>query len=297
MLSISPLSLPQKQLYQYLIGSISPRPIALVSTISNKGIVNLAPFSYFNVFSVHPPILIFSPTLSGKDGSSKHTLLNTLETKQAVVNVVTFAMVEQMSITSADFLKDTNEFVKSGFTEQASVKVKPPRVAESPIQFECVINEVVPLGNTSGSGNLIIAEIVMFHIAEYLLMDDGSINQELLDTVARMGGNFYCRANGNALFEVQKPLGNNCIGFDGLPEFVKNSSVLTGNNLGQLANVSTLPSKTEIMKMKEETQIISILQEPNPQQKQVALHKLAQKLLHNNQVKQAWEVLLVSSII
>ena len=283
MLSIDPKTLAIPQLHAYLMGAVGPRPIAFASTIDKEGRPNLAPFSFFNVFSSNPPILIFSPNRSGRTGETKHTHDNVLEVPEVVINVVTYNMVQQMSLASSPYSKGTDEFIKSGFTKIPSVTIKPFRVAESPVQLECKVTEVKELGKTGGAGNLIFSEVQMIHINEEVLGATNNIDQQKIDLVARMGGNWYCRANGSALFELEKPITTLGIGVDALPEKIKNSKLLTGNELGMLGNIEVLPDLAEINGMKEEAN--SIL---NDEQ----LHEKVKKLLHQNKVKEAWALII-----
>jgi flavin reductase (DIM6/NTAB) family NADH-FMN oxidoreductase RutF len=242
MKTINPNDIDVRTLQQYLQGAIGPRPIAFAATVNKEGQNNLAPFSFFNVFSSNPPILVFSPAYSGRDGAAKHTLLNVKEVPEVVINVVNYNMVEQMSLASSPYPQETDEFVKSGFTPLDSQTIKPKRVAESPVQFECKVNEIKELGKKGGAGNLIICEVLRIHIQEDMLDADGFIDQQKIDLVSRMGGNWYARAHGQALFEVEKPIITCGIGVDALPAQVRTSTLLTGNDLGKLANVEHLPS-------------------------------------------------------
>ncbi len=274
MISILPQDISTAKLHGYLLGSIAPRPIAFASTIDEDGNVNLSPFSFFNVFSANPPILIFSPARRVRDNTTKHTLENVLQNKEVVINIVSYDMVQQMSLSSTEYAKGINEFEKAGFTEVASSLVAPPRVGESPVQFECEVNEIIELGTEGGAGNLIICEVIKLHIDESILDDDGKINPVKLDTVARMGGNWYNRAK-EGMFEVPKPLSTLGIGVDALPKGVRQSNILTGNDLGMLANVETLP--------KEENSFVNTSEE---------IHKLAQQKLLEGNVSEAWKLLL-----
>lgn len=243
MKSLNPKDLKVRVLQQYLQGAIGPRPIAFASTVDAQGTTNLAPFSFFNVFSSNPPILVFSPAYSGRDGSAKHTLLNVKDVPEVVINVVNYDMVEQMSLASSPYPKGTNEFIKSGFTPLDSIRVKPKRVKESPVQLECRVNEIKELGKEGGAGNLIICEVIQIHINEGVLDAQGFIDQSKIDLVSRMGGNWYARANGEAMFEVEKPIVTCGIGVDQLPISVRQSKLLNGNDLGRLGNVEKLPSQ------------------------------------------------------
>ena len=283
MLSIDPKTLPIPQLHAYLMGAVGPRPIAFASTIDKEGRPNLAPFSFFNVFSSNPPILIFSPNRSGRTGETKHSHENVLEVPEVVINVVTYNMVQQMSLASSPYSKGTDEFIKSGFTKIPSVTVKPFRVAESPVQLECKVTEVKELGKTGGAGNLIFSEVQMIHINEEVLGETKNIDQQKIDLVARMGGNWYCRANGDALFELEKPITTLGIGVDALPAKIKNSTVLTGNHLGMLGNIEVLPDAEEINHMKE---VANGIFDDNQ------LHEKVKNLLNENKVKEAWALIL-----
>ena len=236
-LSVDPTEVTTQEMHQYLLGAVAPRPIAFASTQDAEGNVNLSPFSFFNCFSANPPILIFSPARRVRNNTQKHTLLNARATKEVVINIVNHAIVGQMSLSSTEYGDWVNEFIKSGLTEEASVKVKPPRVKESPASFECKVNEIIELGSEGGAGNLIICEVVMAHFNEAILDENGKIDPYALDAVARMGGNWYCRAQGDAIFEWPKPIANKGMGMDQLPEPVRNSTILTGNELSQLANM------------------------------------------------------------
>lgn len=246
MKSIDPKNLPIPQLHHILLGSIGPRPIAFASTVDQEGNRNLAPFSFFNVFSANPPILIFSPARSGRTGQAKDTHLNVKEVPEVVINVVTYDMVHQMSLASSPYEKGVDEFIKTGFTPIASDVVKPFRVKESPVQFECKVLEVKELGKEGGAGNLVICEVVRIHLKEDMLLENGHIDQTKIDLVARMGGNFYARAHGTTLFEIDKPITTMGIGVDALPDKIRTSHQLTGNHLGILGNLQQIPSDEEI---------------------------------------------------
>ncbi len=287
MITLDPKELPIPSLQAYLVHSIAPRPVAFVSTIDKKGNVNLSPFSFFNAFSSNPPVVVFSPARSGRTNATKNTHDNVLEVPEAVINVVNYDMVHQMSLASSEYPKGVNEFVKSGFSTIASEKVKPPRVKESPVQMECRVMEVVELGKNPGAGNLVICEILLLHVSESVLNDKKLIDQHKLDLVGRLGANWYVRASGNALFEVIKPAGTG-MGVDALPETIKNSTVLTGNNLGQLGNVEKMPNPEEVIAYKNEhLKHIGSAHE---------LHVLAKKLLDEGRVEEGWKILLSSLI-
>jgi len=245
MISITPQEVSTAKLHGYLLSAVSPRPIAFASTMDEDGNVNLSPFSFFNVFSANPPILIFSPARRVRDNTTKHTLENVLKTKEVVINIVNFEMVQQMSLSSTEYPDGVNEFVKAGFTQVASDMVKPPRVGESPVQFECKVNDVIALGAKGGAGNLIIAEVVKLHIKESILDAEGKIDAVKIDTVARMGANWYNRSK-EGMFEVLKPIRTMGIGVDALPTSIRNSTVLTGNDLGILGNSEKIPTEEEV---------------------------------------------------
>jgi flavin reductase (DIM6/NTAB) family NADH-FMN oxidoreductase RutF len=296
MLTVDPKEIKIPQLHAYLLGAVGPRPIAFASTIDKEGRPNLAPFSFFNVFSANPPIAIFSPARSGRTGVTKHTHDNVKEVGEVVINVVNYDMVQQMSLASSPYEKGVDEFIKAGFTKLPSQKVKPFRVAESPVQLECIVKEVIELGQEGGAGNLVVSEVVMIHINENVLDSNGVIDQKKIDLVARMGGNWYCRAHGDALFEVEKPLTTIGIGFDQMPFDIKNSKVLTANNLGQLGSVEQLPTAEEILAYKNSgaiTEVFELYGESKDKLRE-HLHHIAQQLLSENKAAEAWKVLLSS---
>lgn len=284
MKTIDPKQISIPQLFGHLTGAVGPRPIAFASTVDSNGNVNLAPFSFFNVFGANPPILVFSPARSGRDNTTKNTLDNVLAVPETVINMVDFKMVQQMSLASTAYPKGVNEFIKAGLTELPSETVQPPRVAESPVQMECKVLEVKPLGTEGGAGNLVICEILRIHISEQILDNNGSIDPLKMDQVARMGANWYTRAN-QGLFEVPKPIANQGIGIDKLPEHIRNSEVLTGNDLGMLGNVEGLPGDEEVnVFVKAYPKIASLpLKEK---------HKKAQDYLLEKNVNNAWKILL-----
>ena len=246
MVSLDHKELSVPILHQYLLGSIGPRPIAFASTVDKEGNRNLAPFSFFNVFSANPPILIFSPARSGRMNTTKDTHNNVKEVAEVVINVVTYDMVHQMSLASSPFEAGVDEFEKAGFTPVASDTIRPFRVKESPVQLECKVLEVKELGENGGAGNLVICEVLKIHISESVLDQKGMIDQEKIDLVSRMGGNWYCRANGESLFEVDKPLTAIGIGVDALPAKIKMCKELTGNDLGILGNLQSIPNDEEM---------------------------------------------------
>ena len=275
----------------YLQHAIGPRPICFASTIDSNGKVNLSPFSFFNLFSTNPAIVVFSPSRRVRDNTTKHTLQNILEVPEVSINIVSYDMVQQTSLASCEYPKGTDEFLKTGFTQEPSQIIKPPRIKDSPIQMECKVLEVKPLGTEGGAGNLVIAEILMMHINENILNEAGNIDQKKLDVVARLGGNWYTRANSSTIFEVEKPNTQLGIGVDSLPENIRNSKILTGNNLGQLANVNEPPFVDTAF---EDDQLKNIFQyySADPEEMEKELHLYAKELLDAGKVKEAWQVLL-----
>lgn len=293
MLTLNLSELKPADIQNYLQHAIAPRPICFASTIDEDGHVNLSPYSFFNLFSSNPPIVVFSPARRVRDNSTKHTLQNVLDIPEVVINIVDYDMVQQMSLSSCDYDKYTNEFEKAGFTEEKATLVRPPMVKESKIKLECKVNQVIPLGTEGGAGNLVIAEILMMHIDESILNAEHKIDQTKLDLVARLGANWYARVNADNLFEVPKPNLNLGIGFDALPASIKNSAVLSGNDLGMLANVSEMPFVDPTFHddtLKNIIQYFSI----NPDDMEKELHQYAKKLLQKNQVDAAWQVLLAA---
>ena len=293
MISFTPNELPVSKMHQYLLSSIGPRPIAFASTIDLEGRPNLAPFSFFNVFSANPPILIFSPARSGRTNTTKDTYNNVKVHPEVVINVVNFDIVEQMSLASSPYPVGENEFIKAGLTPIPSDIVKPFRVKESPVQFECRVNQVIELGTEGGAGNLIICEVLKFHIHEHLLDENQQIDQQKIDLVSRMGGNWYCRADNNAMFELTKPITSCGIGFDHLPvDFVK-SEVFTKNHLARLAGIEEIPNETEVNEYKLiELSDLFVSLDKQPKELELALHKRAKLLLEENKLKDAWLTLL-----
>lgn len=290
-MKIVPGEIKTGQLHAYLLGAVAPRPICFASTVDAEGQANLSPFSFFNVFGSNPPTLIFSPSRRVRDNTVKHTLENIYATGEVVINVVTYAMVQQASLSSCEYPKGVSEFEKSGFTPLASERVKPFRVKESPVQIECIVKQVIETGKEGGAGNLVICEPVLLHINDDILDVNGKIDPQQIDLVARMGGDYYCRASGNAVFEVAKPNLQLGIGVDALPWSIRNSSVLTGNNLGQLGNVHELPVIDAAFRddhLKNIMQYYSV----NPEEMEKELHTYARQLLAENRVDDAWQVLL-----
>lgn len=279
---IRPAELPIPKLQAYLQSAVSPRPIAFVSSVDNQGNVNLSPFSFFNMFSMNPPILVFSPSRRVRNNTIKHTLENVIEVDEVVINIVNYNMVQQTSLASCEFAKGVNEFTKSGFTEIKSELVKPPRVAESPVSFECKVKQVIPLGTEGGAGNLVICEVLLMHIQDQVLDENNMIDPHKLDAVARMGQNYYSRASGESVFEIPKPNEKIGIGYDLLPEKIRTSKILTGNDLGMLANVDQLPPKRELTS--EELKISDQGTEP--------VHRLVQHYLKQGKITEAWQLLM-----
>ncbi len=292
MLTINPKEIKTAQLHAYMLGAIAPRPIAFASTIDKNGIPNLAPFSFFNAFGSNPPIVAFSPARRVRDNTIKHTLENIYETKEVVINVVNYAMVHQTSLASCEYPKAVNEFEKAGFTAVPSQLIKPFRVKESPVQMECKVLEVKETGTEGGAANFIICEILLMHINGNILTEEKRIDPDKIDLVARMGGDTYCRASGSALFHVAKPNTQLGIGFDKIPERIRYSKILTGNNLGQLGNVDTLPTIEEVSSFKNSDQVKSILQSSSKEETENLVHLLAKKLLDEGNVHDAWKTLL-----
>lgn len=293
-MKVIPGEIRTSELHAYLLGAIAPRPICFASTVDEEGQPNLSPFSFFNIFGSNPPTLIFSPSRRVRDNTVKHTLENIYATKEVVINVVTYAMVQQASLASCEFPKGTSEFEKAGFTPLASDLVKPFRVKESPVQLECVVRQVIETGNQGGAGNLVICEPIMVHINDDILDANGRIDPQLIDLVARMGGDYYCRASGNAVFEVAKPNLKLGIGVDALPWGVKNSAILTGNNLGQLGNVHEFPVIDATFHddhLKNIIQYYGI----SPDEMEKELHTYAKQLLAEGKVAEAWQVLLAGN--
>ena len=288
MLRINPQEVSIAELHGHLLGAVGPRPIALTSTVDASGNPNLSPFSFFNVFSANPPIAIFSPARRVRNNTTKHTLENVLDNKEVVINLVSHRMVQQTSLSSTEYEKGVNEFDKAGFTAIASEAVKPFRVIESPVQLDCVVNEVIALGNEGGAGNLVICEIKLIHIDESILNEAGKIDPNKIDLVGRMGGNWYCRASQDAIFEVKKPLTTLGIGIDQIPSFIRNSDILSGNDLGILGNVEHIPSMEEV----EQFCTTNNLKNENS----TTLHQKAKELLKHGNTMDAWKTLLIDKL-
>nr|WP_297308240.1 flavin reductase family protein [uncultured Flavobacterium sp.] len=288
MLSITPKELTPVQVQAYLQAAVGPRPIALASTIDEDGNANLSPFSFFNIFSSNPPILIFSPARRVRNNTIKHTLINAEATKEVVINIVNYDIVQQISLASTEYGDGVDEFVKAGLTKLNSDVVKPFRVAESPVQLECKVNQIVPLGTEGGAGNLVICEVVKMHINENILNENGAIDQAKIDLVARMGGNWYTRANAG-MFEVEKPLTTLGIGVDSIPEKIKKNNIFVGNDLGKLGNIEHIPTQNEADAFLNGNQDIkSLIKQQNTEE----IYKKAKELLDNDKVLDAWKIIV-----
>lgn len=293
MLTINPSEIPVSKLHHYLLGAIGPRPIAFASTVDSDGNDNLAPFSFFNVFSANPPIMIFSPARSGRTNEAKDTYNNVKVVPEVVINVVNFDIVHQMSLASSPFAPGVSEFEKAGFTALKSETIRPKRVAESPVQFECKVVEVKELGDQGGAGNLVICEVLRIHLNEAILDETGMIDQHKIDLVSRMGGNWYCRADKGSMFEIMKPITTVGIGFDQLPLDIRSSEILSGNDLGQLAGIEEIPNETDVNEYKLiELSDLFINLEDKPSELERELHLRAKELLKENKLDEAWMSLL-----
>jgi flavin reductase (DIM6/NTAB) family NADH-FMN oxidoreductase RutF len=293
MVTYDPKELPIPKLHQYLLGAIGPRPIAFASTIDEDGNHNLSPFSFFNVFSAAPPIMIFSPARNGRTNTTKDTYNNVKRIPEVVINVVNHDILHQMSLSSSPYAPEVDEFVKAGFTPLPSETIRPMRVMESPVQFECKVNQVIELGDQGGAGNLVICEVTKIHIHEDVLDENGMIDQKKIGLVARMGGNWYCHANEASMFEVMKPITTIGIGFDQLPEDIRSSSILSRNDLAQLAGVTELPNETDVneYKLLELSELFLTL-EDEPAKLEAQLHQRAKELIGANDIQGAWMTLL-----
>jgi flavin reductase (DIM6/NTAB) family NADH-FMN oxidoreductase RutF len=298
MKTIYPKDLSTQNLQALLQGAIAPRPIAFASTIDKEGNVNLSPFSFFNMFSANPPILVFSPSRRVRDNSTKHTLENVLEVPQVVIHLVGFDLVEQMSLASTEYPKGVNEFQKAGLNAVPSELVVPPRVKEAPVAFECQVNEVKSLGEEGGAGNLVICEVLKIHVSERILDENGVIDPLKLDPVARLGGNWYSKISPETLFQIPKPLTTLGIGVDQIPDSIRNSPVLTGNNLGRLGNVEELPSAEEILAFGQQEEVLEmkIRFQNDPDSLVDHLHRWAKEELEVGNVNTAWKILLQATI-
>lgn len=283
MLTINPKEVSVPQFHAWLLGAVTPRPIAFASTVDKNGNVNLSPFSFFNCFGANPPLLIFSPARKGRDNTTKHTYENVLQVPEVVINIVNYAMVQQTSLASTEYPKEVNEFRKAGLTEIPSVMVKPPRVGESPVSMECKVLQIVQTGSSGGAGNLVICQVLLMHVKEEVVDGRGSIDPFKLDAVARLGREWYCRVQGSSIFQVPRPNEKLGIGIDQLPESIRNSRILTGNDLGLLATVERIPERSA--DFHESTSGSS-------QRSEEALHRLAQQYLQEGRIADAWKILL-----
>lgn len=294
MISHLPSDLAGKELHALLLSSIGPRPICLASTIDTDGNKNLSPFSYFNIFGTNPPICIFSPARRVRDNTTKDTLHNAQATREVVINIVNYAMVQQTSLSSTEYPTGVDEFVKSGFTPIASELVAPFRVQEAPVQLECTVRDIIETGTGGGAGNLIVCEIIKIHVNESIVLEDGTIDQHALDLVGRLGKNWYVRASGDALFEVEKPLVTLGIGVDALPERIRKSYILTGNDLGMLGNIEKLPTREELVAFTNHPRVKDIFNSSaDGLEAREKLHEYAHELLEKGKVNKAWKALLV----
>ncbi len=295
MVSIHTEDLSAAQLQNYLHYAVAPRPICFASTIDLAGNINLSPFSFFNMFGTNPPVCAFSPARRVRDNTTKHTLENLMEIQECVINVVNYAMVQQTSLASTEYARGINEFDKAGFTMLPSQLVRPPRVAEAPVQMECLITQVIPLGTQAGAGNLVLAEVKIIHIKDEILDADGKIDQEKIDLVARLGGDWYCRVTPESLFKVPKPLTTMGIGVDALPYQVRHSTELTGNELGMLGNAAGMPTAEEIDNMRNDPAVKEVLDatigDANTRTRE--LHDLAKQFLRRGNVPDALKIVLL----
>jgi len=288
MKTITPGKVPVQEIHGILLGAVAPRPIAFASTVDKEGRANLAPFSFFNIFSTNPPVVVFSPSRRGRDNTTKHSYENVKEVPEVVINLVTYAMVQQVNLASSDFPQGVSEFVKAGFTPVASEQVRPFRVKESPVQLECKVLQVIETGAGPSAGNLVVCEVVLVHLDEAILDDTGRIDPRKADWVARMGGDWYCRANGEALFKVTKPMDGFPIGIDSLPPEIRGSSILTGNDLGRMGLIKTLPSGEEIAGFRQDETYRQITEHwPEGDERRERVHRYAQQLLDRGELLKA----------
>lgn len=287
--SIDVNAISTAELHKILLTAVAPRPIAFASTINEDGVANLSPFSFFNVFSANPPILIFSPARRVRDNTTKHTLENVHAIKEVVINIVNYPIVEQMSLASTEYDKEVSEFKKAGLTPLKSLKVRPPRVQEAPVSFECVVDDIIELGKEGGAGNLIISRVVMIHMDNEYLDSNKNLDTKKLDLVARMGGSWYSRASSEALFEIPKPLSTKGIGVDQLPKHIFKTAILSGNDLGRLGNTKKKPTEEELSVFRQNEDIKLILDS----KKIESLHHFVKRLLEENKIEAALKALFV----
>lgn len=288
-MTIDPSEIPVPQMHAYLLGAVTPRPIAFASTVDEEGNVNLSPFSFFNCFGANPPVVVFSPARRGRDSTTKHTYENVREVPEVVIHIVTYDMVQQVSLASAEFPRGVNEFVKAGFTPVESVKVRPPRVAESPVAMECRVTQIISTGDKGAAGNLVICEVILMHIDERVLGADGRIDPWKLDAVARLGGDYYSRVNGESIFRVPRPLDRAAIGMDQLPDKLRLSDLLTGNELAMLANVVAIPT----LSADDPVRILPEVREAMAKGTR-AVHMLVRNRLAEGKIEEAWKIVLAS---
>jgi flavin reductase (DIM6/NTAB) family NADH-FMN oxidoreductase RutF len=290
--TIDPKAVSVGEFHGLMLGAVAPRPIAFASTVDREGNINLSPFSFFNCFGANPPILVFSPSRRVRDNTTKHTLENVQEVAEVVINIVNYPIVEQMSLASTEYEKGVDEFAKSGLTPLPSQHVRPPRVAEAPVSFECIVKDIIPLGEEGGAGNLVICEVLLMHVLESVLDEKGRIDPQKLDAVARMGGDYYCRASGTSIFEVAKPTRHKGIGVDQIPDNIRYSKVLTGNDLGRLGSIEALPDAISIRSFADSEGLANRLASLNESERQYHQHLWALKYLQLGQLEHAWLVLL-----
>jgi len=291
MIQLDPKNNPIPKIHQTLLGAVAPRPIAFASTIDKDDHPNLSPFSFYNAFGVNPTTLIFSPSRRGRDNTTKHTFENLKEVPEVVINAVNYSIVEQMSLSSTEYPKGINEFIKSGLTPIPSEKIKPFRVKESPVQFECKVREIIETGDKGGAGNLVVCEILLIHLDEAILNENGNIDPNKIDLVGRLGGDFYCRTSGDSVFKVEKPLQKLGIGIDQLPDYIKNSEYLSGNELGKLGNIEALPIDEDITSFLNNLEYNSISQLSAFEQERY-VYSRAKELLSDNQVVEALTLMI-----
>lgn len=294
-MKIVPGQISQQKLFSYLLGAIAPRPIAFASTMDKQGKTNLSPFSFFNVFGSNPPILVFSPSRRGRDNTLKNTLLNLREVPEVVISCVTYSMVQQANLASNDYPHGVSEFEKAGFQQLPSEFVKPKRIMESPVNFECKVLQIIETGDGPGAGNLVVCEVLMMHLDEAVLDEEGRIDPRKIDLVARMGGDFYCRASGSAVFTVEKPGIQPGIGVDHLPDNIRNSRILTGNDLGVLGSQTDMPDETEINQVLFNPYVREMLdtlpfEDPD---RETLLHEYARNLIGQGRAREALCLLMI----
>jgi flavin reductase (DIM6/NTAB) family NADH-FMN oxidoreductase RutF len=299
MLTIDPLQIAQKDLHQFMLGSVAPRPIAFVSTVDEHGNPNLAPYSFYNAFSSNPPIIVFSSNRRGENNTTKDTLHNIMATKEAVINVVNYDIVHQMAVCSIEYPSGVSEFSKSGLTPIPSELVAPPRVKESPVHLECKVQEVITLGDKGGAGHLIICHVVRMHIAQHIMDANGRIDPHKIDLVGRLGRSYYTRASGDSIFTLVQPFNAIGVGFQALPQSAQQSHILTGNNLGQLAALTALPTTTEVLQALDHLPVKHIVEQTThtPQQRLDALHQVARHELAKGNTLLAAKIILLPEVL